>query len=175
MRTLSSAKRRTRRLCTSAMLASCALMIAYLEHLLPPISPLPGIKPGFANIAVTAAFALSPLCALGVSLVRILTFALLFGSPISFVMSLCGGAASYLFLLTASRMRSSRISFIGLSVLSALFHNAGQLFGAVILTSSLAALAYFPVLCLASAACGFLSGALLNHVYPFICKYTNGL
>ncbi len=173
MRTLLSAKRHTQRLCMTAMLAACALMIAYAEHLLPPIVPLPGIKPGFANIAVCAAFALSPACALGVSLVRILVFALLFGSPVSFVMSLCGGVLSYLFLFAASRLGARHVSFIGLSVASACCHNIGQLLGAALLTSSAAPLAYFPVLCLSAALCGSLSGLLLNFVYPFVRKYAS--
>lgn len=166
MRILLSDKRRVRRLCLCAMLTASALMLSYIELLLPLPIALPGVKIGLANVAVTLAFALSPVDALAVSLARIFVFALLFGTPVSLVMSLCGGALSYVFLLMMHLVGARHISFIGLSVLSALLHNAGQLVGASLLTGSTAVAVYFPVLALSAAVCGTLSGLLLNHAYP---------
>lgn len=171
MRILSSDKRHVRRLCACAMTAAAALMISYVEHLLPSFVPLPGVKPGFANIAVTLAFAISPSCALAVSLVRIFTFALLFGTPVSLAMSLCGGLFSYFFLFVAHRVHPRRVSFVGLSVLSAFFHNAGQLVAAALLADTVGVIAYLPVLTLSGAVCGTLSGLLLNYVYPSLSRY----
>ena len=173
MRISSSAKWRTQRLTMAAMLASAALMISYAEHLIPPVTAIPGIKPGFANVAVTAAFALSPSAAFGVSFVRVCLFALLFGTPVSFAMSASGAVLSYIFLLVMYYVKPRRMSFVGLSVLSAFCHNTGQLICAAVLTGSVYTLYYLPVLAMSSVICGTLSGILMNYVYPFVVKYTD--
>ena len=173
MRISSSAKWRTQRLTMAAMLASAALMISYAEHLIPPVTAIPGIKPGFANVAVTAAFALSPSAALGVSFVRVCLFALLFGTPVSFAMSASGAMLSYIFLLVMYYVKPRHLSFIGLSVLSAFCHNTGQLICAALLTGSFSVFLYLPVLAVSSVICGALSGILMNTIYPFFRKYTD--
>lgn len=173
MRTSSSDKQRIRRLTLSAMLAAAALMISYAEHLLPPVTAIPGIKPGFANIAVMAAFCISPAAALAVSGVRVCLFALLFGTPVSFAMSASGAVLSYFFLLVMYIVKARRMSFIGLSMLSALCHNTGQLICAALITGSISVFFYLPVLAVSSVICGALSGILMNTIYPFFRKYTD--
>ena len=94
-----------RRLAYGAALLCIALAFSYLEAIAPIslVIPLPGIKLGLANIAVMLAFfCLSPIDAALVSFARIALSALLFGSPVSFFFSLCGGALAYLSLFLLS-------------------------------------------------------------------------
>ena len=164
-------KHHVRRLSVCAMLLAAALMISYAESLLPRFVPLPGIKPGFANIAVMAAFCISPGCAATVSAARVLIFALLFGSPISFGMSAAGALLSYICLFVIWLIKPRHLSWIGVSVLSALCHVTGQLICAVFLTGSTSALYYFPPLAVSGVICGALCGVLMNLVCHVIFEY----
>ena len=130
------------------MLIAAALMISYAESLLPQFIPLPGIKPGFANIAVMAAFCISPGYAAAVSASRVIIFSLLFGSPISLAMSASGACLSYICLIAVWLIKPKHLSWIGVSVLSALCHVTGQLVCAVFLTGTASVFYYFPLLAL---------------------------
>ncbi|MBQ8416325.1 MAG: Gx transporter family protein, partial [Clostridia bacterium] len=50
--------KRTKRICLNAFLCALAMMLSYLEAILPlyAIAPLPGFRLGLANIVVVAAF-----------------------------------------------------------------------------------------------------------------------
>lgn len=163
MKTLSSDKKVTR-LASDAVLVCAALVLSYIEAVLPlDFIPLPGFRLGLANIAITvAAFRNSPTDAAVVSLARILLVFLLFGSPTSFIFSLCGSA---LVIITLFILRShpSRLSFVGISLICALLHNCGQLIAALLLVGP-AVKSYVPFLCLASLIFGTLNGIVLNLI-----------
>ena len=144
------------------MLTTAALMLSFIEVIIPlDFLPLPGFRIGLANIAVTvAAYALSPVHAAVVSLLRMIIVFLLFGSPTSFIFSLCGGALVMIALFIL-KDHSSRLSFIGISVICATLHNLGQFTAAWFLVGSAVA-AYLPFLSLASLVFGTLNGIILN-------------
>lgn len=140
-----------------------ALMLSYLESFLPlgALTGIPGIKLGLSNIAVIVVFyAVGRREALMVSLLRILLFALLFGSVTSFLFSLCGGLLAFCVLLLTERLKDRFFGMLGISMLSAALHNTGQLLAAAILLRSRDVFAYLPVLLLASIPCGALTGLI---------------
>ena len=121
-----------RRVALDAALLTAALMLSYLEHLLPlgAHTFLPGFKPGFANAVTLLAFSLlSPLDALAVSLLRVGITGVLFGSCTSLFFSFCGACMAFLALLLA-RLLLRRCSYLGVSVLCAAAHNTGQVLAA---------------------------------------------
>lgn len=157
-----------RRMTVDAMMCVMAMMLSYLEVLLPLTGwiPLPGFRLGLANIAVLVVFVLiSPADAAVVSAVRILLMGLLFGSATSLYFSAAGGLCSYLLLLLL-RTIGRRCSFFGVSVLSAAAHNTGQLLAAVTLFGSALLTAYLPFLLVASVVYGGIVGCLLNLLIP---------
>lgn len=162
-KTLSSDKKISA-IAADAVLVCVALVLSYIEAVLPlDVIPLPGFRLGLANIAITvAAFRNSPLHAAVVSLARIILVFLLFGSPTSLAFSLCGSALviAALFIL---RDHSSRLSFIGISLICAALHNCGQLIAALLLVGR-AVLAYIPFLFIASLIFGSLNGIVLNLI-----------
>ena len=161
----SRASSRTVRLARNAAMLSLAMIFSFVEHLLP--LPLPGIKLGLANLVITALFYLaSPLDAALVSFSRILLSALLFGSPVSFFFSLCGGGLAYLAMALCRPFHQRFFSFVGISVLSATGHHLGQIFAAVLLYGSGAILTYLPWLLLSGIVTGTLTGLLLNWLAP---------
>ncbi len=168
---------RTRHLTVDAMLCVFAIMLSYLEVLLPLSAwiPLPGFRPGLANVAVVIVFALlSPMDAAVVSAVRILLMGFLFGSVTSFYFSVAGGFCSYLLLLGMKQF-GQRCSFFGLSVLSAAAHNTGQLLAAVTLFGPMLLTSYLPMLLFASIVYGGIVGILLNFLIPKLKPHTDRL
>lgn len=171
---ISSRGNLTRRVAVDAMLCAFAMMLSYLEVLLPLAAwiPLPGFRLGLANIAVLVVFCLfSPLDAAIVSFVRILLMGLLFGSATSLYFSALGGLFSFLVLVLMSWI-GKKCSFLGVSVLSAAAHNTGQIVAAVTLFGTSLISSYLPALLLASAIYGGVVGILLNLVVPRLLRHT---
>lgn len=164
----SSGKGRTRRLTLDAALVTAALMLSYLEILIPfdALIPLPGFKPGFANLVTVLAFVLlSPIDALAVSLIRVGLTGLLFGSWTSLFFSFSGALLTFCALLL-SRVLLRRCSYLGVSVFCAAAHNIGQVLAATVLFGPAVPLSYLPYLLCAAAGSGSLTGILLNLTVP---------
>lgn len=166
----------THRVALDAMLCGFAMLLSYLEALLPlTVIPLPGFRLGLANIAVVVVFVLiSPMDAALVSFTRIFLMGVLFSSPTSLFFSAMGGACSFsvLFLL---KYVGRRCSFLGVSVLCAAAHNTGQILAAAILFGPALIHSYLPLLLFASAFYGAVVGCLLNLLVPRLARVTSRL
>lgn len=140
-------RRAAQLLASTAVLLAVAAVLAYLENVLLPPLPVPGLRLGLANIVIVIAMAIhGPRVAAVVSLGRVFVVALAagtFGGP-SFLLSLCGACAA----LAAMALLASAgptFSVVGWSVLGSAAHVAGQLLVAALLVSSMAPLALLPV------------------------------
>ncbi len=168
---------RTRRICLDAFLCVFAILLSYLEALLPLqlILPIPGFRLGLCNVAILAVFCLlSPMDAAVVSSVRILLMGLLFGSATSLYFSAAGGLCSFLMLLLL-RAWGKKCSFVGVSILSAAAHNTGQILAAVTLFGASLIPSYLPFLLIASVIAGGAVGLLLNLLVPRLSYPLSGL
>lgn len=169
---ISSRASLTRRLCIDAMLCVLAMMLSYLEAVLPLnfLVPLPGFRLGLANVAVVAVFCLfTPVDAFAVLSVRILLMGLLFGSPTSLYFSAMGGLFSFAVLMLAKYL-CKKCSLVGISVLCAAAHNTGQIIAAVTIFDAALITTYLPALLIASVIYGGIVGALLNLLIPRLQK-----
>ena len=84
----------TKRLVLLAMLTAVAMILSYVESLLPSVG-IPGVKMGLANIAVIfALFRFGWKAAAALSLVRVVLVSLLFGSVSAMLYSLAGAVLS---------------------------------------------------------------------------------
>ena len=134
------------------ILLALALLLSYVEVLLPLSIGIPGVKLGLANLA---------------SLVCLY----LFGNMAAILYSLSGAALS----LTAAALakRSGGFSELGVSVLGAVFHNLGQLIVASLVVQNRGLFWYFPLLLLAGVIMGALIGLLtaevLKHLPASLC------
>ena len=168
----SSQAKLVRRLSIDAMLCVLAMMLSYLEAVLPLnlLVPLPGFRLGLANVAVVAVFCLlTPVDALAVLSVRILLMGLLFGSPTSLYFSAMGGLFSFAVLMLAKHF-GKKCSFVGVSILCAAAHNTGQIIAAVTLFDPALITTYLPMLLIASVVYGGIVGILLNLLLPRLQK-----
>ncbi len=136
-----------------------AMLLSYVESLIPPLSTVPGIKIGLANIAVIFA-----LCRIGTreayfaSLIRVLLSSLLFGNAVSVIYGLCGAVLS---LISMTILKKINIfSVLGISIVGAVMHNVGQILAAIIILGSNVIVLYLPILILSGTITGAIIGVL---------------
>lgn len=157
----------TKRLVLLAMLTAVAMILSYVESLLPSVG-IPGVKMGLANIAVTfALFRFGWKEAAALSLVRVVLVSLLFGSVGAMLYSLAGAVLSL--AVMALLRRTDRFSTVGVSVAGGVAHNAGQILMAMLILQTKQLLGYLPVLAVAGIGGGILTGlaaALLIRRIP---------
>jgi heptaprenyl diphosphate synthase len=111
-----------------ARYAALAIALSVLEAGIP--SPIPGIKPGLANIiTLIALWRFGWRDAAWICLLRIMGSAIALGGFLSpgFAMSLTGGLCSLLALALASGLPKSWFGPVSYSLLAAFAHMAGQL------------------------------------------------
>lgn len=159
--------KKTKRLVLLAMLTAVAMILSYVESLLPSVG-IPGVKMGLANIAVIfALFRFGWKEAAALSLVRVVLVSLLFGSVGAMLYSLAGAVLSL--AVMALLRRIDRFSTVGISVAGGVAHNAGQILMAMLILQTKQLLGYLPVLAVSGIACGVLTGlaaALLIRRIP---------
>ncbi len=158
---------RTRRVAYLALASAVAMVLSFVESQLPTFVAIPGIKVGLANIAVVfALYRLGVKEAICVSLVRILTVALLFGSAVTLAYSVAGALLSFAVMLLLKR--GERFSTVGVSVCGGVAHNVGQIAMACILLETNVVIYYLPFLILsgtvAGIAVGIASGLVIKRV-----------
>lgn len=157
----------TKRLVLLAMLTAVAMILSYVESLLPSVG-IPGVKMGLANIAVIfALFRFGWKEAAALSLVRVVLVSLLFGSVGAMLYSLAGAVLSL--AVMALLRRTDRFSTVGVSVAGGVAHNAGQILMAMLILQTKQLLGYLPVLAVAGIGGGILTGlaaALLIRRIP---------
>ena len=121
----------TRRITFLGLGVAVAMLLSYVEFLLPPIwSAVPGIKLGLANVIIVYLFFKSSIAdAALVSLVRLFLSALLFGSVLTLMYSFAGAALSFLVMIALKK--SGLFSEVGVSIGGGVFHNLGQILVAI--------------------------------------------
>lgn len=155
-------KSTAKKVALGGVLTALALVLGYLEHLIPFNFGIYGVKLGLSNlVTVVALYLLGGATAFTVNLVRILLSSLLFGNTVSLAYSLCGGMLSVALMILIKRLdKKSRISAVGVSLCGGITHNIGQLAVAIILVDNLKIAFYLPVLLAAGTVTGFAIGAI---------------
>ncbi len=149
------------------MLAT-ALLLAWLEGLIPPVAGMPaGVKLGLSNIVTMYCllFAGLPQALLLAALKS--GFVLLTRGATAGILSLAGGAMSVAAMALLKRAGRSP-SYAALSVTGALTHNLAQLAAVSFLLRSAAFVYYLPVLVVSGVVMGLVTGTVLRAVMPAV-------
>ena len=157
---------KTKKLTTLGLSVALALILSYVESLLPPLLAVPGVKVGLPNIVILfLLYRYGWKEAGAVSLVRLLLSAALFSGFAAFFYGLSGAAVSL--LGSALLKQTGRFSPFGVSVAGGVLHNLGQIALAALVLQSGYLFAYLPVLLLsgtlAGAMVGLLAGILIRR------------
>lgn len=156
-----------KRITTAGLMTALAMILSYLESLIPFNFGIPGVKLGLANlVVVTALYLFGARQAFAISLVRIVLVSVTFGSLAALLYSLAGGLLSFFVMLLISRFKG--FSIIGTSVSGGVAHNAGQLLVAILVIENLNMALYFPVLIIAGTLTGLLIGIAAKYVVPAV-------
>jgi len=145
-----------------AKLTAFAIGLHMLESAFP--SPLPGVKPGIANIIVLYVLQRYGIqAAVWVSLLRVFASSLLLGQFLtpSFLLSLSGAILSLIALAISQRLPKRYFSVITLSILAAFAHIAGQLIVVrLLLIPHASVMVLVPVFALAALFFGVVNGLI---------------
>lgn len=114
-----------RELAACALFIAIALIFSYVESLLPIPFPVPGMRLGFANIAILSIlYMYGPRDAFIVNIARIVLSSLLFGNINSFLFSIAGGLSSLLVMWLFKHF--GRFNIISVSAIGGVVHNIAQ-------------------------------------------------
>lgn len=148
---------RTKKLALSAILAALAMILSYVEAMVPMPVPIPGIKLGLANLVILLAiYRLGFKYALAINCIRIFVTGLLFTGAFGILYSLAGGLLSLLVMYLL--YRTGIFSMVGVSMAGGVAHNLGQLLTACLIMSNIRLMSYFAVLLFAGMGSGILMG-----------------
>lgn len=159
------------------VLGAEALALSFLENLIPAIPGLPpGAKPGFSNIVTMfTANAFGFPSALAITVLKSVFAFLSRGATASF-MSFAGGLLSTIVMVILLKWKKNPFGIMGVSVMSAIAHNAGQLIVACIISGTPALIwGYGPLLLLFAVVTGAITGAILRIVMPALEKQKKAL
>jgi len=145
-----------------ARMAAVALGLTVLENAIP--SPLPGVKPGLANIVTLIVLArYGWRAAAWVSLLRVVAGSLLFGSFLApgFFLSLAGAVLSLLVLAFAQHLPARWFGPVSHSIYAAFAHIAGQMLVVYLWLIPHSGIAYLiPVFAAAALVFGTVNGLI---------------
>ena len=147
------------------MLLCLAIVLSFVEGMIPPIPALPpGVKLGLSNIVVIyCLFFLDGKSACGVAVLKSFFVFLTRGASAG-LLSLCGGLLSVVVMFIA--IRPKKLSYLILSILGAVSHNVGQLIAASLLFQSATVFYYLPILLVSGVLMGALTAALMKVLLP---------
>lgn len=157
------------KLALMSMLLCLAVILGYVEAILPVQLPVPGIRLGLANYAIVMVLYLFGVReAYTITILRVVLVGLLFTNLSMMLYSMAGtiAAVSIMYILK----KSTKFSVIGVSIAGAVMHNSAQLAIAMLLFSSGALIGYFPWLLLAGIAAGCVIGLLVQFSYKRIYR-----
>lgn len=149
----------TRRLARVSLLCACALVLSYLETMIPLPVAVPGVKLGLANVAVVVAlYTLDAKSAGAVALVKVFASGFLFGSPMMLVYSLGGTVLAFIGMVALAAVPG--VGLVPVSMLAAVLHNVGQLGVAAMALQTPAVFINLGVLGVAACVTGGITGAV---------------
>ena len=158
----------TNKLVRISLLLAFALIINYLESLVPLPIPLPGVKIGLANcIGLMVLFCFSKKDYVLFNVLKVLMVALLrTGFGTAFFISVMGTFLST--SVTLLVFKFTKASIYGLSIMGALFHSLGQVLMVMFLYNNVYMINYLPILEIVSIISGcltaFISALILEKM-----------
>ena len=155
----------TRKIARMGLLLALAMILSYVESLIPAFVAVPGVKVGLANIVVIfALYTLGPIEALAISLLRVVLSSLLFGSVLSLIYSLSGALLSLMGMIIMKKIKI--FSTTAVSVTGGVLHNVGQILVACLVLDTNVLIYYLPVLVLS----GTITGAVIGIIASLVIK-----
>lgn len=157
------------------MLLALAMILSYVEAIIPINIGVPGVKLGLPNIVtVIGLYSIGPVATMIISALRILLVSILFGNTMTLAYSVSGFILSLLTMVILMKIGGFQKTVI--SITGGVMHNVGQLMAAILLLHSEVLLYYLPVLMVAGvvagAVIGLVSGLITDRIHIYLRSAT---
>ena len=160
---------KTKRIALLGISVALAMVLSFVESLIPAFVAIPGIKVGLPNIVIVfLLYSLGWQYAAAVSLVRVVLVSILFGNVQIMLFSLAGVALSLLGMTLLKRTKL--FSSVAVSVVGGVLHNIGQIAVAVLWTQTPQVVLYLPILLIT----GTVAGVVIGLVAGLLTKRLEG-
>lgn len=148
-----------------------AILMGYVEMLIPLPLLVPGMKLGLANvIIVIVLYHMDAKSAFFISLVRVLMSGLLFQGFAGLLYSLAGALLSLAVMVLLKK--TGKVSITGVSVMGGVFHNIGQIIVAAAVVENIKMAYYLPFLLVTGVVTGFVIGAVARLALGYVQRRT---
>ena len=159
-----------KRLTELAMLTAVALIIFVIELQIPPLTAIPGVKLGLANIiTVYCVYRYKPWEAALVVAVRVIIGAMFASSFSTILYSASGAFLCLLGMIPVSRL-FPKLPIWACSVIGAVLHNIGQIAAVIVSFGSFAVIGYLPFLIIGGIISGLFTGLCAHFVIERLKK-----
>ena len=157
---------KTKKVAMLGLSIALAMIMSYIEVLVPLSFAVPGIKMGLANIVIIfVLYKIGTKEAILVSLIRVILVSLLFSNVMAMWYSLAGAVLSLGIMWILKK--TDKFSVVGVSIAGGIMHNVGQIIMAVIVLGTEQIALYLPVLVITGTVTGvvigIVSGLVINR------------
>ncbi|MBO7342266.1 MAG: Gx transporter family protein [Clostridia bacterium] len=136
-----------------------AMILSFVEHQIPALVAIPGIKVGLPNIVlVFLLYRVGWKDTVIVSIIRIILVSMLFGNVQMMTFSIAGAVLSLTGMILLKKL--NWFSCVAVSVTGGILHNVGQIVAAVFWTGTAEIAFYLPALLISGTVAGTLIGIL---------------
>jgi heptaprenyl diphosphate synthase len=151
----------------TALLTSLAVVLHWVESLLPVPYVMPGAKLGLANVvALYVVLNMGTTRGLLVSVLRTVIGSLMGGTfmSVTFILSFTGAIVSTIAMGLIRKAFGKEVSSTGVSVVGAVAHNLGQLGAAAFIVKQTGVFLYLPLLMVFAIPTGLLIGLCVSRL-----------
>lgn len=167
-------KERARKVALYGILIALAMVMSFIESLIPMPIPIPGVKLGLANlVTITGLYLVGIPGTICVTILRVVLVGFSFGNPYSMIYGLSGSLLSLLVMSIAKKYHW--FSQVGISILGGIFHNIGQITFAALIVQTAGVYVYLPALLAAGCAAGTIIGILGGILTERLTNFTKNL
>lgn len=140
-----------------------AMILSYVESLVPFSFGVPGIKLGLTNVVtVIMMYTYGIPGALGVAVLRAVLSGFMFGNAFSIIYSVAGCVLSFIFMYILKK--TNHFAIISVSAAGGVMHNVGQLIVAANVVKTYSVIYYAPVLIIAGVFTGIIIGIVSDEI-----------
>ncbi|BAK48277.1 hypothetical protein CXIVA_23100 [Clostridium sp. SY8519] len=147
-----------------------ALILSYVESLIPFFFGVPGMKLGLTNLVIVVLlYCMGSREAYLISIVRVILAGFLFGNLFSIIYSLAGALLSLTVMMLIKK--TGRYRVVTVSTVGGICHNIGQLIVAALVVNSYNIFSYLPVLLIAGLVTGLIIGLVSQELILRVRKF----
>ena len=140
-----------------------AMILSYVESLIPFSFGIPGIKLGLTNVVTVIMMYTDGIPgALGVAVLRAVLSGFMFGNAFSIIYSVAGCVLSFIFMYILKK--TNHFAIISVSAAGGVMHNVGQLIVAANVVKTYSVIYYAPVLIIAGVFTGIIIGIVSDEI-----------